>query len=130
MLLKILMIIIFTSSLLLSCTISDNSPLLLLIPEGERVKISLSEGKDVLGELLSVTETTIYIDNQQHIYAIPINIVREVLVEKYDINFKKEMHGKLKYFSRYPQGLSESQWGILLAHYQQKKPSVNFNLIN
>ena len=129
MLLKIVMII-FSSSLLLSCTMSDNSPLLLLKPEGERVKISLSEGKDVLGELLSVTETTIYFDNQQHIYAVPINIVKEVLVEEYDINFKKEMQEKLKYFSRYPQGLSESQWEILLDHYQQKKPSVKFNLIN
>ena len=129
MLLKIVMII-FSSSILLSCTMSDNSPRLLLKPEGERVTISLSEGKEVSGELLSVTETTIYIDNQQHIYAVAIDIVREVLVEGYDINIKKEIQEKLKYFSRYPQGLSESQWGNLLAHYQQKKPSIHSNLVN
>jgi len=128
MLLKIASIIL-TSCILLSCTVSDKSPKLLLKPEGERVKISLSEGDDVMGELLSVNEMTIFVDIQHQIFAVPISLVKNVLVEEYDLNVKKEMHEKIKYFSRYPQGLSESQWRNLLDHYQQKELIREFDSI-
>jgi hypothetical protein len=110
--------------LLLSCTVSDKSPEIVLKPEGEKVKIYLTANRDFekrtyAAELLCITETTIYFDTKNFIYAVPIDAVTLVEVEGYDLSIRDRMTEKLKPYSRYPQCLSESQWQDLLDHYQQ-----------
>ena len=121
MLIRAAILIILACSLLLACTVSDKSPDRLLKPEGEKVKIILTENRKYAGELLCITATTIYFDRWQRIYAAPLTAVTSVEVRGYDLSIKKKMTERLKPYSRYPQGLTESQWRRLLDHYRQGK---------
>jgi hypothetical protein len=120
---RVSVLLAFMCSLLISCTVSEKGPRKVLKPEGEAVHIVLSDERRYSGELLCVTDTTIYLLSLPTILQLPLAAVRSVKVEGYGLVKGKDMAESLKPYSRYPNGLSEAQWRELLDHYGQKEIS-------
>lgn len=110
---------VLACSLLLSCTVSDKSPDLVLKPEGEKVEVMFARGTMQQGELLCVDDTTIYLLIEKRVWSAPLSTVTTAYIKGYELKLSKDIAAKLKPYSRYPQGLSSAQWQQLLDHLGQ-----------
>jgi len=101
-------------------TVSVEGPRQVLIPDGERVKVSLASGVVREGELLAVTAMELVLQEHGRLMAVGIPTVRNVLIIRYEVTVTDEWKEKLSLYSRYPQGLSGEQWQRLLREAGQK----------
>lgn len=96
------------------CTMSVLGPKEPLIPEGEPVYVSLASGSISEGELLSITNAELILLEQGGLIAVRLSEVRKVYVTRYEIAVTGKWREKLALYCRYPQGLSDEQWQLLL----------------
>lgn len=106
--------------LLSSCT-TRWSPDKALKPEGETVRVRLTDYVDYEGELLSVTDKGLVLDHLKKLSEVSFADVEHLLVQGYRVQFAKSdferFINKLRVYARYPQGLTPEQWTQLLKHY-------------
>lgn len=85
-----------------------------LIPEGEPVCVFLASGSISEGELLSITNAELILLEHGRLIAVRLSEMSKVYVTRYEIDVTGKWMEKLALYCRYPQGLSDDQWQLLL----------------
>lgn len=112
----------FASMVLLlgACTVSVTGPEEVLMAKGEPVVVALRSEATLEGELLAVSDSDLIVKEQQTLVAVTIAAVRDVSVVRYELTVGENLKETLSLYSRYPQGLSDEQWGLLLREAGQE----------
>lgn len=97
-----------------ACTVSVTGPKEVLMAGGEPVTVALRSEATLEGELLAVRDTDLVLKEQQTLVAVAIPAVRDVSVVRYELTVREHLKETLSLYSRYPQGLSDEQWRLLL----------------
>lgn len=110
---RLLLAAILVAVLVSSCMVVVG-PDQALIPGGEPVQVSLRSGGTYDGELVAVTDTELIVSTAGRFAALEIAAIQSILVTRYEKTLTRSLAEKLPPYSRYPQGLSASQWDQLL----------------
>jgi hypothetical protein len=106
---------------LAACTVSVDGPSQALLPEGEPVAVALASGATVEGELLVITDKELFLKEGGRLKVLGLGAARSVLLKRYGLSFDADLKEKLTLHARYPQGLTEQQWQLLLKEAGQSE---------
>ncbi len=106
--------------LLGACSVSVTGPREVLTERGEPVVVALRSDATLEGELLAVGDAELILKEQQTLVAVAMPMVREVSVVRYELTVSENLQKTLSLYSRYPQGLSDEQWRLLLREAGQE----------
>lgn len=106
-------------AVLAGCT-HHTGPKLAFKPEGETVVIQNAQSARVRGEFLGLLGESLILMRDARLVRLPLGASTVVEIQGYGV-VRASRREKLVLYARYPQGLSEEQWRVLLQRHGQEE---------